>query len=119
MVTEKAKIDMYRHKEKMESLGVEWEEYLGMFEHTEEELLTMYKADRREREKLFVMAYVVAKEEGLTVSEADYDYYVADMCEDFGISKKEFLRVNSRPVLEDIFLVEKGLDFLVEHAEIR
>ena len=119
VVTEKAKIDMYRHKEKMESLGVEWEEYLGMFEHTEEELLTMYKADRREREKLFVMAYVVAKEEGLTVSEADYDYYVADMCEDFGISKKEFLRVNSRPVLEDIFLVEKGLDFLVEHAEIR
>ncbi len=119
VVTEKAKVDMHRHKEKMTSLGIDWDEYLGMFEHTEEELLTMYKADRREREKLFLMAYAVAKEEGLTVSEADYDYYVADMCEDFGISKKEFLSVNSRPVLEDIFLVEKGLDFLVEHAEIR
>lgn len=119
IVEEKAKVDLYRYREKMESLGITWEEYLTLTEITEEELLTLYKAERRSREEIFVLAYAVAKEEGLIVTEEDFEYIVSDMAEEFGITEEEFLRVNDKEVLDEIFLVEMGLNFMIEHADIR
>lgn len=119
IVEEKAMVDLYRYREKMESLGITWEEYLTLTDMTEEELLTLYKTERRSREEIFILAYAVAKEEGLIVTEEDFEYIVSDMAEEFGITEEEFLRVNDKEVLDEIFLVEMGLNFMIEHADIR
>ena len=66
-----------------------------------------------------VLVYAIAKKEGLTVSEEDFDYFVSDMSEELGVTEDDFLKANPKEVLDEVFLVEKGLNFLIENAKIQ
>lgn len=118
-VLEKAKIDVYRYRMELESYGIDWDAFLESGEITEDEILSFYEEERRNREKVFVMAYAIAQKEGLTVTEEDYNYFVTDMSEDLGVTEADFLQANPKKVLDEAFLIEKTLLFLIENADIQ
>ncbi len=115
----KAKCDMYRFRLEVEAVGFSWESFLYSLDYTEEEMLAEYKEERRNREKLMILAYAIAQKEGLTVSEKEYDYFVSDMAEDLEVTEADFLAANPKEVLDEVFLVEKGMNFLIENAKIQ
>lgn len=115
----KAKCDMYRFRLDLEASGIGWEEFLRSMFYTEEDMLAEHVTERRNREKVMILAYAIAKKEGLTVSEEDFDYYVSDMAEDLGVTEEDFLQANPKEVLDEVFLVEKGMNFLIENAEFQ
>ncbi len=115
----KAKYDMYRFRLDLESSGIEWDSFLRSMFYTEEALLAEHVKERRNREKVMVLAYAIAQKEGLTVSEEDFDYFVADMAEDLGVTEADFLAANPKEVLDEVFLVEKGMNFLIENAKFQ
>ena len=117
-LNEKAKIDMYRYRLEMESMGIEWELIVSAY-GSEEELQALFEEERRAREEALLVAYAIAKKEGLTVTEEDFDNYVKDMSEEFGITEEDFLQANPQEVLEDVFLIEKCLLFLIKNADIQ
>lgn len=115
---EKAKIDRYRYQLEFVSMGFDWNLIVSAY-GSEEELLALFEEERRAREEVFLIAYAIAKKEGLVVTEEDFDYYVKDMSEEFGITEQDFLQANSKEILDDAFLIEKSLLFMIENADIQ
>lgn len=119
-VQNKAIIARYRFRNKVEDLGFEWESFLeNVMGYTDEQILEAYADEYRNQEQAFLICYAIAQKEGIRITEEEFDYFVADFSADFGVTTEDFLRVNPKDVLDEIFLIEKTMLFLIENAEVQ
>ena len=120
MIQTRAKIERFRILLTMQGYGLDMEDFLDSAGYADEEaLMADLVQEIRKLEHVYTVCYAIAQKEGLTVTEEDYDYYVTDFAEEFGVSEEDFLMVNDKAVLDEVFLVEKALNFLIDHANIQ
>lgn len=73
----------------------------------------------RENETVFLAAYGIAKKEGFVLEEEEFMAYAEDFAGDYEITTDHFLQINDRTVLEQVFLIESAMDFMIDNANFK
>ena len=91
--------------------------YIGLFNFkTMDEFLADAEAKAREDQMFYHILYGIAIKEGLSLSEEEFTAYAEEYACTHEISLEEFLKVNDRAVLEQVFLIECAMDYLIDNA---
>lgn len=91
--------------------------YIGLFGfETIEEFLADAEEKAREDQIFYHVLYGIAKKEGLTLSEEEYTAYAEEFACTYSLSLDRFLEINDRAVLEQVFLIESTMDYLIDNA---
>lgn len=91
--------------------------YIGLFGFkTMDEFLADAEAKAREDQMFYHILYGIAKKEGLSLSEEEFTVYAEEYACTHKITLEEFLKVNDRAVLEQVFLIECAMDYLIDNA---
>lgn len=99
------------------------ETFVTLIDYQKYQTLEEYRAEVekivRENETVFLAAYGIAKKEGFVLEEEEFMAYAEDFAEDYEITTEHFLQINDRSVLEQVFLIECAMDFMIENANFK
>ena len=91
--------------------------YISLFGfETMDEFLADAEQKAREDQMFYHILYGIAKREGLSLSEEEFNAYAEEFACSHKITLEEFLKVNDRAVLEQVFLIESAMDYLIDNA---
>lgn len=98
-------------------MGMDLESYLQQNETTEEDVRKMYRETAEFRVKLILTLHEIAKAEGITVSEEDYQSTLEELSAQYGDGGTEEVEaLYGQEMLQDQLIQEKVLDFIRENA---
>ncbi len=69
-----------------------------------------------ENDTILIAAYAIAKKEGLVITEEMFLEMADEFAYEYGITTEHFLELNDRKVLEQIFMIECGMEFMIDNA---
>ena len=81
-----------------------------------DEFLADAEEKAREDQMFYHILYGIAKKEGLSLSEEEFTAYAEEFACSHRITLEEFLNLNDRAVLEQAFLIESAMDYLIDNA---
>ena len=81
-----------------------------------DEFLADAEEKAREDQMFYHILYGIAQKEGFTLSEEEFTAYAEEFACSHRITLEEFLNLNDRAVLEQAFLIESAMDYLIDNA---
>lgn len=92
--------------------------YIGLFGFkTMDEFLADAEEKAREDQMLYHILYGIAKKEGFSLSEEEFTAYAEEFACTYSLTLERFLEINDRAVLEQVFLIESAMDYLIDNAK--
>ncbi|MGE5380299.1 MAG: trigger factor [Methylocystaceae bacterium] len=106
--------------ERLAYQGLSLEEYMKSTETSWEDLESEFKADAEKLVRRELVLLAVAKAEGLTVDEEDFEESMSKAAADYGVSVEEVKKsvASSRKRIEEGILLDKAAEFLYEKAQV-
>lgn len=107
--------------ERLSSQGLSLEEYMKSTETSWEDLEGEFKSDAEKMVRREMVLLAVAKAEGLTVSEEDFEASVSKAAAEYGVSVDEVKKsvAASRKRIEEGILLDKASEFLLNITEVK
>ena len=104
-----------------EITGLNWEAYLELYyQTTEEEYLGLAKQEAESRIKEEMVVFAIARQEHVTLSEAEYQEMAADYAKNEGYASVEALEaVYNKDDIRETLMEDKVVRLIVDQADVR
>lgn len=97
--------------------GLGTETYVSLIGY---ESLDEFKAEReqmiRDNDTAFIASYAIAKKEGIVITDEVFMTMADEFAYEYGITTDHFLELNDRELLEQVFMIELAMEYMIDNA---